>query len=64
MREYSTVYRDYERTRPTRSICKPPRNESVNPVTSFAAILALRRRRRLDHFPTNPTGPSRMQIRI
>lgn len=40
------IERDYERAslcRPTRSICKPPRNESVNPVTSFAAILVLRR---------------------
>ena len=57
------VYRDPPRF-PWRSICKPPRNESVNPITSFAAILALRRRR-YSHFPPNPTGlaPSRMQIR-
>lgn len=46
-REYLTVHRETARGtslyRPTRSICKPPRNESVNPVTSFAAILVLRR---------------------
>lgn len=51
--------------RPTRSICKPPRNESVNPVTSFAAILALRRRRS-SPFSDEFSGlvPSRMQIGV
>lgn len=46
--EYLTVHRETAREpaplcQPTCSICKPPRNESVNPVTSFAAILVLRR---------------------
>lgn len=73
MCEYSTVYmerhsarkREGRRVRtgePTRSICKPPRNESVNPVTSFAAILALRRRRS-GHFPTNPPGRPRLECK-
>lgn len=49
---------------PACSICKPPRNESVNPVTSFAAILALRRRRRwYSHFPPNPPACLRLQCK-
>lgn len=73
IRDYSTVWRLREnafslfpcfspRQRPTRSICKPPRNESVNPVTSFAAILALRRRYS-GHFPTNPPNRSRLECK-
>lgn len=57
------VYRDPPRF-PACSICKPPRNESVNPVTSFAAILALRRRRRwYSHFPPNPPACLRLQCK-
>lgn len=55
------VYRDPPRF-PACSICKPPRNESVNPVTSFAAILALRRRRS-SHFPPNPPGWLRLECK-
>lgn len=47
---------------PACSICKPPRNESVNPVTSFAAILALRRRR-YSHFPPNPPACLRLRCK-
>lgn len=54
------VYRDPPRF-PACSICKPPRNESVNPVTSFAAILALRRR--YTHFPPNPPACLRLECK-
>ena len=61
------VYRDPPPRFPACSICKPPRNESVNPVTSFAAILALRRRRRrrrwYSHFPPNPPACLRLQCK-
>lgn len=55
------VYRDPPRF-PACSICKPPRNESVNPVTSFAAILALRRRW-YSHFPPNPPAGLRLECK-
>lgn len=54
------VYRDPPRF-PACSICKPPRNESVNPVTSFAAILALRRR--YTHFPPDPPACLRLECK-
>lgn len=54
------VYRDPPRF-PACSICKPPRNESVNPVTSFAAILALRRR--YAHFPPDPPACLRLECK-